>query len=240
MSSLAPGQSGTVNFTINALQAFPTQLISKGQKNYSLSVTAEAQSPTVLQSTAGTNTTSIVTLTNKVAGEIALDANGYAKETTPGITNTGPYPPVVNQPTEYTVHWDIANYATDATSVTVSASVGPGTIFTGVATSTGLASTASTTPPVPTYNAGTGLITWTIPFIPATAGVIGAPVQAIFQVSNTPASNQIGQTATLLGPSTLTATDEFTGMTVTDTAPPITTQLPNDPSVNGQQGNVTQ
>jgi hypothetical protein len=243
LASLAPGQSGTVDFTIETLPTFPTQLAEKGEKNYSLSVTAEAQSPTVLQSTAGTNTTSVTTLTNKVAGEITLGANGYVKETTPGIANAGPYPPVANLPTEYTIHWDIANYSTDATSVTVSAYLQSGTTFTGVATSSGLAvisgvGTTSTPPSVPTYDAGTGLITWTIPFIPATTGVVGPPAQAVFQVTNTPAINQVGQTVTLLGPTTLTATDEFTGSTVTLTAPPVTTYLPNDPSLNSQSGDV--
>jgi hypothetical protein len=141
----------------------------------------------------------------------------------------------VDQPTDYTIHWDIANYATDATSVTVSAYLQSGTTFTGAATSTGLASTS-----LPIYNAGTGEVTWTIPFIPATTGVISPPVTTIFQVSNTPAVNQVGQAVTLLGPTTLTATDVYTGATVTATAAAVTTRLPNDPSVSGQTGDVIQ
>ena len=139
----------------------------------------------------------------------------------------------MDQPTDYTIHWDIANYATDATSVTVSAYLQSGTTFTGAATSTGLASTS-----LPTYNAGTGEVTWTIPSIPATTGAIGSPVTAIFQVSNTPAINQVGQRVTLMGPTTLTATDVYTGEAVTATAPAITTQLLNDPSASGQTGAV--
>jgi hypothetical protein len=235
LASLAPGQSGSVTFTVGTLAAFPTKLVSEGYKDYSLGVTAQATSPTVIPNAAGTNTTSVTAMTNKVGGEITLDANGYYKETASSIANTGPYPPTVDQPTEYTIHWDIANYATDATSVTVSAYLQSGTTFTGAATSTGLASTS-----LPTYNAGTGLVTWTIPFIPATTGVISPPVTAIFQVSNTPAVNQVGQTITLMGPATLTATDVYTGAAVQATAAAITTRLPNDPYANGQIGTVTQ
>ncbi len=233
LASLAPGQSGSVTFTISTLAAFPTELVSEGYKNYSLGVTAQAVSPTVIPNAAGTNTTSVTALMSKVGGEITLAVNGYYKETSPGITNTGPYPPTVDQPTDYTIHWDIANYATDATSVTVSAYLQSGTTFTGAATSTGLASTS-----LPTYNAGTGEVTWTIPSIPATTGAIGSPVTAIFQVSNTPAINQVGQRVTLMGPTTLTATDVYTGEAVTATAPAITTQLLNDPSASGQTGAV--
>ena len=237
LASLAPGQSGSVTFTVGTLAAFPTKLMSEGYRNgdYNLNVTAQAISPTVIPNAAGTNTTSVTALTSKMGGEVTLDANGYYKETSSSIANTGPYPPTVNQPTEYTIHWDIANYATDATSVTVTAYLQSGTTFTGAATSTGLASTS-----LPTYNAGTGLVTWTIPFIPATTGVISSPASAIFQVNNTPASNQVGQTVTLMGPTTLTATDVYTGAAVKTTADAITTQLPNDPSANGQTGDVIQ
>jgi len=235
LASLAPGQSGSVIFTISTLAAFPIKLVGEGYKNYSLGVTAQAVSPTVIPNAAGTNTTSVTALTSKVGGEITLGANGYYKEASSSIVNTGPYPPAVNQPTEYTIHWDIANYATDATSVTVLAYLQSGTTFIGAATSTGLASTS-----LPTYNAETGEIIWTIPFIPATIGVITPPVSAIFQVRNTPAVNQAGQTVTLLGPTTLTAMDEYTGAAVEATAAAVTTRLPNDPYVNGQIGTVTQ
>ena len=47
---------------------------------------------------------------------------------------------------------------------------------------------------------GPGEITWTIPYIPATTGVISPPAQTVFQITNTPAVNQVGQTITLLGP----------------------------------------
>jgi uncharacterized repeat protein (TIGR01451 family) len=235
LASLAPGQSGSVTFTISTLAAFPTKLVSEGYKNYSLNVTAQAISPTVIPNAAGANTTSVTGLTSKVGGEITLAANGYYKEASSSIANAGPYPPTVNQPTEYTIHWNIANYATDATSVTVSAYLQSGTTFTGAATSAGLASTS-----LPTYNAGTGEIIWTIPFIPATTGAIGPPVSAIFQVRNTPAINQAGQTVTLLGPTTLTAMDEYTGAAVEATAAAVTTRLPNDPYTSSQIGTVTQ
>ncbi len=233
LTSLAPGQSGTVYLTVGTQKAFPIKQIN--DKDYSLSVTAKATSPTVPPNTAGTNTTSITALMNKVGGEITLASTGYYKETTPGIVNTGPYPPKVNQPTTYTIHWSIANYSTDMENVTVSAYLQSGSIFTGVATSTGLASTS-----LPTYDSGTGKVTWTSPFIPATTGVISPPVETVFQVTNTPAVNQVGQEVTLLGPATLTATDAYTSSTLQATASAVTTQLPNDPSASGQTGDVTQ
>ncbi|HEY5220768.1 MAG TPA: hypothetical protein VIJ29_01280 [Candidatus Paceibacterota bacterium] len=233
LASLAPGQSGTLSFTITTKPTFPIDLPS--DKNYSLSVTAKATSPTVPPNTAGTNTTSITALTDKVGGKISLVSDGFYKEASTTIVNTGPYPPVVNQPTTYTIHWSIVNYSTDMQNVTVSAYLQSGSTFTGMATSTGLTSTT-----LPVYNAGTGEVTWTIPYIPATAGVISPPVQTVFQVTNTPAVNQVSQAVTLLGPATLTASDVYTSSTVQATAPAVTTNLLDDPYAAGQAGQVTQ
>jgi hypothetical protein len=231
LASLAPGQSGSVTFSIGTKQSFPIRLPS--DKNYSLNVTAQIESPTVPPNVAGTNTVSAASLTNKVGGVITLGAAGYVKETSVAIKNTGPYPPELNQPTEYTIHWDITNYSTDAENVTVSAYLQSGTTFTGQVASTIPSST-------PTYDAATGLVTWTIPVIPATTGVITAPAQAVFQVSNTPAANEVGQLVTLMGPTTLTATDGFTSSSVQVSANAVTTQLTSDPSVAGEQGDVIQ
>lgn len=233
LASIAPGQSGTVTFTISTKGAFPIQLPS--DKDYTLNVTAQATSPTVPPNTAGTNTTSITALTSKVGGEISIISNGFYKEASTTIVNTGPYPPVLNQPTQYTIHWTITDYSTDMQNVTVSAYLQSGSIFTGVATSTGLASTS-----LPVYNPGTGQITWTVPYIPATTGVISPPVQTVFQISNTPAINEVGQSVTLLGPATLVATDAYTSSTVTTQTASVTTRLPDDPYANGQTGVVAQ
>jgi hypothetical protein len=76
--------------------------------------------------------------------------------------------------------------------------------------------------------------------VPATTGIADKPLEAVFQVTNTPAVNQVGQTITLLGPATLTATDGFTSSTLSASAPAITTALPDDTSVASNNRDVTQ
>lgn len=226
--SLAPGQSGSVNFSVNTRSAFP----SSG-KNYTLQAVAQIQSPTVPPNTAGSSTVSATNLTSEVGGVIAISAKGYSEEPTPAIKNTGPYPPKVGQATEYTIHWDITNYATDASSVTVSAYLQSGTTFTGQVESNVASST-------PVYNSATGLVSWTIPYIPANTGVIGPTAEAIFQVNNTPSVAQVGQNVTLLGQTNVSSTDMFTGQTLSASAPAITTQLQDDTSIESDNRVVTQ
>jgi hypothetical protein len=148
-----------------------------------------------------------------------------------GIKNAGPYPPRVNQPTRYTVHWLITNYATDADNVTISAYLQSGTTCTGKSVVP-----ASTTF---TCDSSGGAISWQIPAVAATTGISGRPLEAVFQVSNTPAINQVGQTITLVSPATLTATDAFVSSTMQATVGSVTTDMPDDGSISANNRGVT-
>ncbi len=223
LASLAPGQSGSVMLSITTKNSFPIRLPS--DKDYSLGITGTIMSPTVIPGAPGTSTVSVVTASNKVGGAMDLAANG--------TWLSGPYPPKVDQPTSYTIDWEITNYSTDASGVTVSAYLQSGTAFLGAASSTETTST-------PTYDPGTGLVTWTVPFVPAGTGIVDPPMKAEFTVSNTPAVNQVGSDVTLLGQSTLTASDTWTGQSFDVQAGQITTALPNQPSLTNGARSVTQ
>ena len=216
LASLAPGQSGSVSFDIKTQAKFPIRLAS--DKDYYLMFTGTIQSPTVIPGASGSSTVSTIAVRNKVGGEIAFTSAGYWK--------SGPYPPKVNQETDYTIDWTITNYSTDASNVVVSAYLQSGTTFLSAASSAGTTST-------PVYNSGTGLVTWTIPYIPAGTGIIDAPMKAAFTVANTPAVNQVGSDVTLLGKTTLVASDTWTDGSFNISADPVTTALPNDASVGG-------
>jgi hypothetical protein len=222
LASVAPGQSGTVTVTVNTKAAFPIRFF--GDKNYTLKAHAQIRSATVPAGTTADATVSVADLQNKVGGAIALAASGYYHEIkATGITNTGPYPPKVDKATTYTIHWRITDYSTDAQNVTVGATLQSGTTCTG-ASSTKLTIPSSTL----TCNPANGQVTWMVPFIPATTGVVNAPAEAVFQVKNTPAINQAGGSVTLIGPTQLQATDGFTGQALTAQGAAITTDLPDD------------
>jgi hypothetical protein len=205
-----------------------------GDKNFTLKMNAQISSPTVPPGTQASSTISAVSAENKVGGKISLSVPAYWRDAASGVLNSGPYPPKVNQTTQYTIHWAITNYSTDVENVTVSASLQSGTTCTGIVKSNVSA--------VPACNAATGLVTWTIPTnIPATTGITGPPAEAVFQVQNMPAINQTGNAVTLLGPTTLQATDVFTGAAYKISADAITTDLPNDKTIsNSQNRRVTQ
>lgn len=218
LASLAPGQSGSVGFTIKLKNSFPIRLLS--DKNYTVKVRAKIQSPTVPPNTTASNTVSVAEREDKIAGKVELISQAYWRDAESGILNNGPYPPRVNQPTDYTVHWKIINYATDITNVTVSAYLQSGSQFTG--------NVKSNIDSVPSYDPNSGLVTWNIGFLPATKGVISSPAEAIFQIENTPAINQVNQNVPILGETNIEWTDSFIGQVFQGSASALDTGLPYD------------
>lgn len=217
------GQSGSVAIEIALKNEFPIRRLS--DKNYVLKAQARVESPTVPEGTQVSKTVSVANIETKIMGKLVIRAAGYFRDAASGILNAGPYPPKVNRPTQYTIHWIVENHATDVANVRVSAFLQSGSRFTGRVKSTIAAE--------PKHNPASGEITWDIGNIPATKGVIGGSVEAIFQVENTPAVNQVGQNIVLLGETRIEGVDIFVNAPLVWSAPHITTDLPDDPTVQG-------
>lgn len=230
LTNLAPGQSGSVDFHIQVKNVFPIRFIS--DKNYTLKVQAQIESPTVPPATTAEKTISVAAIENKVAGKFDLAAEAYWRDASSGILNRGPYPPKVNQPTQYTIHWRVVNYATDVSNLVVSAYLQSGARFTGKIKS----SIAS----VPSYDPNSGLVSWNIGSVPATKGVISAPLEAVFQVEATPAINQVNRSVPLLSESKAEGTDSFTGLSMSARAQQLDSSVPYDKTVSSQDRTVKQ
>jgi len=218
LENLDPGQEGTLTFSVQLKPAFPISRVS--DKNYALKVEARVESPTVPSGITASSTVSLATLETKVKGVVALRAKVLWRDAAWGILNDGPYPPKLNKPTQYTIHWIITNYSTDIGSVHMEAFLQSGAKFIGKA--------KSTVTTLPQYDVTTGRVTWDIPSIAATRGVFGAPVEGVFQIEATPSVTQVGQDVVLIGPVRLQANDLFTGTALESTVGALTTALPED------------
>jgi hypothetical protein len=216
-----PGEERTVRIDIEAKKEFPIR--TTADKNYTLDVEAQIESPTVPQGTAAQKTISTTRVQTKVAGVLEAQAKALWKDAPSKILNTGPYPPKVNTPTRYTVHWIAKSFAADFKNVHFSAFLQSGARFTGAV--------KSNVDTVPSFNTGTGEVTWDIKNLPANKGVINTPAEAIFQVELTPAVTQVGQYVTFLGETKVRGEDSHTGQTVEVMDEWLTTQLKDDTGV---------
>lgn len=220
LASLEPGQEGAVTFSVRLKPTFPVRRL--GDKNFTVALKAQIESPTVPAGTAVSRTISVADIENKVAGILSVDAQAFFRDAAAGIVNTGPYPPRVNQPTQYTIHWILRNTAADVSAVKVSAFLQSGARWTGV--------TKSSTETAPVYDANTGLVTWDIPTILANQGVIDENrlVEAVFQVEATPPVTELGRDLQILSETTARARDDFSGRDLTSVDARLTSQLPDD------------
>lgn len=226
LSLVGPGDSGVATFEIRVKEDYPIRRLN--DKNFTLQIFAEIESPTVPYFVAAKKTFSSLKFETKVAGRIKVDAQAYFRDAASGILNDGPFPPRVNRPTNFTVHWVITNFGTDVSQVEVRSFLGPNVKMTGKAKS----NVAS----IPVYNERTQEIVWNLDKIIATKGVIGNPVEAIFQVEAIP--SQPDSYWLLMQETFLKAIDDFTGEELSAGDVGLNTSLPDDRTVNAGQGIV--
>lgn len=218
LARLAPGQSGVLELTMPVFAKYPIKRPS--DKNYTAKIHVQIESPTVPEATGAAKTVSVTDLETKIGGRIDLGVRALYHETTTGIANAGPYPPQVNTPTEYTIHWRLTNYGTDLSNVRVAASILSNTRFVRAVTSTnGI---------LPKFNPASGEVSWDLAQLGATKGFLDGPLEVIFQIENTPAINEMTGPVNILSETKLSAIDVFTGQTLRQDARILTTASPDD------------
>ena len=230
LASLAPGVSGHVDFRIKTRPAYPIQ--RAGDKNFTLKVAAEIESPTIPQFVGATKTSTRVDNEVKIAGAINVNAKALFRDAVSGIVNHGPFPPKVGQATQFTIHWILTNFATDVEKVEVRSFLGGNVRVVGTPTSN-----VGTTP---VYNDRTQEIIWDINRLSATQGVIDPHPEAVFQVELTPSVIQVGTSPTLVQGTSATANDLFTGKVLQASDNVLTTELSDDPTIVSGNTQVVQ
>lgn len=229
LALLAPGASNSVTFSIGLDKTYPIYQLN--DKDFSARVNATITSPTVPYLINANQTVGTALSLTKVAGELTLQTSGYFRDAPSGLVNSGPWPPKVGAPTEYTVHWTLTNYSTDLTNVQVEAQLPPGVTLTG--------QSSANISAVPQYASSTNQVVWDVGSLPATSGLLTPAPEAIFQIAATPQSSDVGKYMNLLEPTVVSAQDSFTNLSLTAGSDAISTLLPSDPTVNSSQGLVT-
>lgn len=230
LSVLNPGEVGEVSFTVKTLKKYPIKVA--GDRNFLMTMNATmltATIPEMIGVNAPIKAASSVSV--KMNTMMELETLTYFRDAASQIINSGRLPLRVAQPTQLTIHWKLKNYSNPVQDVVVKTTLPPGVSFTGrVGGNSGENQ--------PTYDAATAEVSWKLPNIAATSGVIGKPLEAIFQIEVTPASNQVNQAINLTNEITLTALDTFTQKQISVIHDPIKSDKFTDVSVLPQDGIV--
>lgn len=225
------GESGSVTFKIKLKNSYPIKVLS--DKNFVVTVQAQMESPSVPPATNLQKTMAVSEISSKIAGKVNLLSFGFFRDAASGIINKGTLPLRVGVGTNFTIHWKIINYSNDLNDVVLKAVLPQGVSWTNM-----VAGNYGDVAPI--YNERTSEVTWRIPKLPATTGVVLPAREAIFQVAAIPSLNQVGNYMTLLNETEFSAKDDFTGQDIQFIVSSITSELSNDTTVKSGDGKVQQ
>lgn len=223
LKTMEPGDSGSIQFSIKVKDVIPVG--SANDKNFLISSVATIDSPDVPTPIHMNKIIAGNKIDVKLNTKLLLTTKGFNSDA--AIPNMGPIPPKVNQVTSYTIHWAVTNTTNDMTGVKVEAVLPTGVVM----TSKRLPDNANVK-----YDNRSNTITWEIGNLPAGTGILTPAKELVFQVAIKPSIDQVGREPDLIGPSTVTGTDYFTGVNLQLSNDKKTTYLLEDETLKGETG----
>ena len=216
LKEIIPGGSNTVTFSFTPAASEDTT------RTQEVVATVNVNGRRVSETNVPQKLTSALSRSVKVESETTLSSQVFFG--TGPFSNTGPVPPVAEQPTTYTVIMAYRNGANGVANAAVEAQLPQYVTWTDqTKTPAGKIS----------YNATTRMMTWNIGDVDA-----GKVVGGAFQVSILPSASQVSQVPALVLEQRARAQDRFTGTTLRATAPNLTTQLSDETDESKQAGRV--
>ena len=228
LAEIKQGSEGVFSFSIRTKEGFPTGSVDSDTRT--LKVKGIIESPTITQGLSTDRTTSSDVEETKIASSVTVDARAYFRDADSGILNQGPFPPRVDQATDYSIHLEVAGHGSDLEEVSVITRLGNGVTLVSLGEGgAGL---------VPEYNESTREIVWRLGTVAVPDGTPTGKLETIFQVEATPDISMAGQYMPLLGITTVSAKDTFTGADLAATDGALNTRLSDDQSVSSEEGKV--
>ena len=222
---LNPGDSGKVEFTFKTLPFSAGAIYTKSSQKVSLTTNVTATQVSSGNAVAVNSAMSRNVLINSNLSLVSSAVYNFGP-----FKNTGPLPPKAEKETTYTITWAIFNTFNNTSNVMVSAVLPPYVKF---------LNNLNPQNESVTYNPVSGEVDWNVGNIKTNTGYGTAPRQVSFQVSITPSVTQVGTVMDLIGASTISANDTFTGTSLLYTAGPLTTDITTDPQYRNGLGVVT-
>ncbi len=168
----------------------------------------------------------------KLNSKLFISQKGYYQENLFG--NSGPIPPKVGEKTFYSITWQAKNYYNDVNNVKVKAVLPFNVKLTGKIFPENESSNFS-------FDIQSREIVWSVgdgEAMEGGAGILNLAPNITFQVALTPTTGQRGEAALIIGKATISGEDQWTEKNIEGSASGIRTDLPDDPTVSGENGIV--
>jgi hypothetical protein len=226
LESVPAGGSGSVVFSFTP-QDLGTPAVPILNPTVDLSISVDGQRTS--ESNVPQSLSESVSRSVEVASNVSLSAQ--ALYTTGPFVNSGPFPPRAEATTTYAIVWTVGNSSSAVSGASVSATLPENVTWIG---------TVSPQSENVQYDAGSRTVTWNVGTLAAYLGQNGQqPRQVAFQVGLQPNITDVNNPLNLVNPATLSATDNFTGVTVYSNWGALTTRLSTDPGFQTGDDMVT-
>jgi len=136
------------------------------------------------------------------------------------FSNSGPLPPQAENPTTYTIIWDISNNYNEVRDGVVSATLPVYVDWSG---------NFSPKNEKVSFDPDTRKVIWNVGNILPGTGYTGSPKELAFQISLNPSLGQVGTSPDLLNDSEIIGSDNFTNTNVRQQKPSLSTRIVSDP-----------
>lgn len=163
----------------------------------------------------------------KINSKLEILQKGYFQDEIFG--NTGSIPPRVGDATTYTISWQAKNYYNEVKNVKVKATLPLDVQLTGKIFPEDSRLT---------FDSQSREIVWEVGDLKVGQGVLNPAPNVSFQIEFRPSFSQFGQIPEIINQAKITGEDSWTGEAIETTAAAINTTLPDDDTVNDQQGVV--
>ncbi|KND51147.1 MAG: hypothetical protein ABA06_02420 [Parcubacteria bacterium C7867-001] len=217
LRSLQPGDTGNGSFSLMTKTGSALASLRNPVINLSVSVSGQRVGETGVP----TSVNSTITRTLKVATDFLLSSR--VVKTVGPFVNTGPWPPVADKESTYTIILSATNSVNSVAEGTATMTLPSYVRFTGKTNGS------------VTYNENSRVVTWDLGDVAA-----GTSREAAFQVALTPSLSQRGISPVLVGKQTLSGFDRFIGKQVQSDADPLDTRTETDPAYQFSKGEVQQ
>ncbi len=226
LSEVNPSAEGNMNFDFASLVPGSGSSVSFMNSQIIMDITILGHRGS---SSAGSEVLYSGKKTLKLASDIRLLSRSF--KTVGPFENAGPFPPRVDQETDYTITWTVTDTFNNLSGVKVSSTLPPNVKWTGY--------TSPSSEKI-SYDPGTGQVVWDIGNMKPGIGDIYPAREASFQVSVTPSISQLGSEINLLNESTINAIDSFSGARIGVVRPAVSTKVISDPEYSEDIGKVVQ
>lgn len=213
LGSIESGERGTVSFTFKPLD------LSAGTsfKNSVILLDANVEGRRLSERNVPESVESTVSRTIEVATDLLLSSRGVFY--TGPFINSGSLPPKAEQETTYTIIWTLTNSSNDVSNTTVVATLPSYVRWLG---------RISPSMENVTFNETSGMVEWSVDFLPLGTGYNNSPREVSFQIGLVPSVSQIGTHPVLVNQQTVRGLDRFTDTTISSVRNALTTEISTD------------